>query len=742
MPDRLIQLFALLFIAGGLIAGALLSPGIKQQRLAHQYTYETQAGDSTNPQYTLLASTGSLRGIAINVAWYRIEKLKEEGKFAEANDLAKFVTSLQPRFPAAWEFMAWNMAYNISVKCNTQEERWYWVRNGMDLLRNEGIPNNPRAILLYRQLGWILSHKIAGRTDDMHWYYKRQFAQEWEEVLGAPLQNKQLIVDEGRPEVPRSRWHELTPDRFSWWSVGQFRDVEQMAQTYLRREDTSEVEWTPEHYFTALSPDTLRRFYADYPGTEGFVSRLRGLRGQAGEPLGLGLNAKTLRAWGRIEMLRRAGYNLADPRIQSREMLGDEALAIYQFLSEANDPARVSTPEQPRYGANPRPRSDGNVPADLGSPSTAERLVVYIDPLLDLLRAQALIADYHMDPAYMRWLMDEYGPLDWRHPQSHALYWSSLGTLMAASQVNRDRIDVLNNDRQKIHAIQGLTYNGTLFFRPKIEALGAQGEGKIFTMADPRFIEAYDRALTQTRELVETGIFGDLNTDHFQTGYENFLHSAIQLSWYGGQTGLARRYWDKVRAEFDTDESRSIYKAEYELYDLPTFAHFRLVDDNLLSTYNSQVLQLLVRAWHEGMIQREPEVTARLIRSAQQLYDKFVEEFGNVATPGVDTQHRMLLGSFEDLLVETFVPVITDPTYSLQERATMWGVAAQLMPDAETRFWAYNRMIGPLSQQIQSQGYDLNVTEAFGMPRGYPEWLERQRQQQDRNGAGPGILRQ
>src|SRR5690606_16019333 len=95
-----------------------------------------------------------------------------------------YITTLQPRFPQVWAFHAWNMAYNISVTTHTPEERWSWVNNGIVLLRDQGIPLNPRAVRLYRELSWIFFHKIGQFSDDMQWYYKAQLAREWEEILG------------------------------------------------------------------------------------------------------------------------------------------------------------------------------------------------------------------------------------------------------------------------------------------------------------------------------------------------------------------------------------------------------------------------------------------------------------------------------------------------------------------------------------------------------------------------------
>ena len=129
---------------------------------------------------------GAFRGLVVDILWMRADRLKEDGKFFDAKQLAEWITMLQPRFAAVWDFHAWNMAYNISVAIpNDQpEERWRWVRNGYELLRDEAIVKNPHDISLYRSLGWIFQHKIGGISDDCHRYYKRELALSMRELLG------------------------------------------------------------------------------------------------------------------------------------------------------------------------------------------------------------------------------------------------------------------------------------------------------------------------------------------------------------------------------------------------------------------------------------------------------------------------------------------------------------------------------------------------------------------------------
>ena len=141
---------------------------------------------------------GAFRGLVVDILWMRADHLKQEGHFFDAKQLAEWITVLQPRFANVWDFHAWNMAYNISVAipANQWEERWRWVRNGLELLRDKGIPKNPHSIFLYRSLAWIFQNKIGGVGDDCHIHYKRELAMDMQFLLD-PFTNEyiQLLAD-------------------------------------------------------------------------------------------------------------------------------------------------------------------------------------------------------------------------------------------------------------------------------------------------------------------------------------------------------------------------------------------------------------------------------------------------------------------------------------------------------------------------------------------------------------------
>ncbi len=128
---------------------------------------------------------GGFRGLIADLLWIRAIGLQEKGDYFEMVQLARWMTDLQPNFSGAASYLAWNMAYNISVTCSTPEERWKWVREGIQLLRNRAIVYNPEDPVLYRDLGWIFQHKIGNIMDNANLYYKNALAAELNPLIGS-----------------------------------------------------------------------------------------------------------------------------------------------------------------------------------------------------------------------------------------------------------------------------------------------------------------------------------------------------------------------------------------------------------------------------------------------------------------------------------------------------------------------------------------------------------------------------
>lgn len=121
---------------------------------------------------------GGFRGILADILWVRASDLQEKGKYFELVQLADWITKLEPRYAQVWSYHGWNMAYNVSVLFNAPEDRWRWVRHGIELLRDEGLSYNPGDPDVMWQIGWIFQHKIGMDLDDANKFYKESWARE------------------------------------------------------------------------------------------------------------------------------------------------------------------------------------------------------------------------------------------------------------------------------------------------------------------------------------------------------------------------------------------------------------------------------------------------------------------------------------------------------------------------------------------------------------------------------------
>lgn len=185
--DRVPLLVAGLVAVGCTLAAGWLAVGIQRQRQELDLVVAAPGATGMPPEVAVAtAALGTFRGLAVDVLWARADHLQTEGEYFEAQTLSQWITALQPRFQKVWAFQAWNLAYNISAAAQVPAERWDWIRRGIALLRDRAIPLNPKAPQLCMELGWIYHHKIAGRSDRQHWYYKARLARDVQEFLGDP----------------------------------------------------------------------------------------------------------------------------------------------------------------------------------------------------------------------------------------------------------------------------------------------------------------------------------------------------------------------------------------------------------------------------------------------------------------------------------------------------------------------------------------------------------------------------
>lgn len=121
---------------------------------------------------------GGFRTLFVNLLWLRALDLQEKERFFEMIQLADWITSLQPQLTNTWKFQIWNITYNIVAQFSEPQDRYRWLKKGIELLRNKGIAYNPSSPELYKELGLIFQLKMTLDHEQYHMHYKREWAYE------------------------------------------------------------------------------------------------------------------------------------------------------------------------------------------------------------------------------------------------------------------------------------------------------------------------------------------------------------------------------------------------------------------------------------------------------------------------------------------------------------------------------------------------------------------------------------
>ncbi len=748
--DRLIQAGALTVALVALLGSVVLVPSINKDRRDLRLGFDTEIGDRVPPKYALAAAAlGSFRGIAADSLWYRLEMLKRDGKYFEADTLSRWIVTLQPRFPRVWQFMAWNMAYNISVETHTPEERWSWVNKGIRLLREEGIPYNPHAFLLYNELSWHFFHKLGKNTDDMHLYYKYRLAMEWEEVLGdihsgrseqgvydaflpiALRAEEYLVFDrptyqmqaELRELIEAYKAREVEDDeadtemvkllyKMEAMSLVQFRSELGNLRDELERrgEDPDELIATLEELLVVQEARASRgegAFAEDFPDAIALADRME-------SELGLQMDRDGLRTLGRVFMglnrlEREAAVLFAEASPGEMVVLGqdaegqDVAISREDYLTGF---ALIRETDIPTFAFV--------VNLFLNE---QDRLPVLFEELLPYWRARVLINDYQMDPGFMYTLMQTYGPLDWRHPGSHGIYWASIGVQKALQVYDVERTDLINTQRRVIHGLQMLWREGTL----TLNRDARHHNNTVLQSPDFRFIPAYEQAVFGSVDLyLEMEGAREGAVEHFEAGHENFMIDVVVYALVWGEQDLANAYYQRVRRLYG-DKPKNQRDGRY-LVAVDEFVARELAREvtdthHMAGTY---IYGSLTQAFRVGLGQGEFDAFLRSVRLAEGVYRQYQEAYSDENNANAGEGSRLHFPPWNELVPGAFVRFLSDGQYEEVTRRRAW-----LNAPVELQQASYDNLRERLSAR-----YEGRFEQLFPPPAGYtgPREVERESQ--------------
>ena len=421
---------------------------------------------------------GSFRGFIANLLFLRSNRMQEERRYYELHQLAKWIRTLQPRYTKAIAFMAWNMSYNISVTFDTPQERWVWVQKGIDLYL-DAIKNHSGDPDLYWEFGWIFQHKMGMNLDDANRYYKQQWALQMLKLL-KEKPNLELLAN--GPRNPAILYAKLNRMGFS-----EFNDL---LEAYKME-------------FTDLAATVLATKGLELP--EKITKYLKEEKWQQ-------------------EVVK---------FIKATELERHDAGTLYYLLDGIVDLQGIlkSTPEKWDFAAfEKRFRELGRLPQVVSdgivlAPRAKAEVVDIIDSFV---RDKWAWDEYRLDVRKIAAINEEYGNLDWRVAETHAIYWAKVGLeknpdhIQCTRMVSQALKDVVDRGKllyfnSETHQSIDWTYNVDLV-KPISEILEAN-------------IESLDENKRST----------------FETGYNNFLIDAVVAMYVYNRKKEAAEFYRKLK---------------------------------------------------------------------------------------------------------------------------------------------------------------------------------------------------
>ena len=107
-----------------------------------------------------MMALGGFRGILADVLWVRAITQQEAGRYYELKMICDTIQQLQPTFTNIHAYQARNMTYNLAAKSETCEDKWYWIRSGIEVLER-GLERNKRNYALWHELGFTYMDRLS-----------------------------------------------------------------------------------------------------------------------------------------------------------------------------------------------------------------------------------------------------------------------------------------------------------------------------------------------------------------------------------------------------------------------------------------------------------------------------------------------------------------------------------------------------------------------------------------------------
>ncbi|MFI4881668.1 MAG: hypothetical protein ACIAQU_03680 [Phycisphaerales bacterium JB064] len=343
-----------------------------------------------------------------------------------------------------------------------------------------------------------------------------------------------------------------------------------------------------------------------------------------------------------------------------------------------------------------------------------------LEDLLAFTRRKVLIEKYNMEPQRMLRYTTTYGPLDWRHPAAHALYWGQKGVEGGMTRMEAFNIkdyDFINTDRLVVQSIQELWRTGNLWFDYNGMMLNQEQTPFYLGIPDTAYIPVYGEIL---HDVVERSYYDGAERAYssYSAGYENFMKDAIRFVYRRGQHKLADQMKNDL-ANFDLANINDSTRAQWLAQDIDRFVQAELVDRiGSPSVALQEISGALQDAILTGLVGGDTEIFESSIGYAKQFHAAYIAQQLRENSQGATGRMEFLDRRFDFVVGQLFANILPALDVDLAQQA-------YYNAPEDLRRWAYDDLVMRFKPVFDDeQGNALVEGRSFDAVFPEPEGME------------------
>ena len=258
--------------------------------------------------------------------------------------------------------------------------------------------------------------------------------------------------------------------------------------------------------------------------------------------------------------------------------------------------------------------------------------------------AALLREKYKIDPVFAKSVDDKYGPLDWRLPEAHAIYWGALG--LDAAGKNPDKVkpdDFITLRRIIYQSLLQAFHHGHIIVDPFSHSYSLGPNLNIVSQVNA----AYEEMMSEDAQ----------NRDHIEKAHRNFLRDAVYFLYENNRLAeadrwfkyLGEKYPDKPIIENQPDSlPKNLTLDEYAVAVVQID-----IGETSQERVTSAVQGLLTRAYYELAV-GENDRYENFKRLANKVYQNYEAKTSGskgdqrIPLPPYDTLNRAMINALLD----------------------------------------------------------------------------------------------